>query len=405
MVSDEARRVLVVTGFWPTTTNSITGIFVVQQVAAFARKNCRVTVMVCRTVGRRSGRTLNGAELGLPSDLVSVVRVGIPRIPDKLSGLSGAVWINSVMAGILISRTIRRHALHLGAFDLGVAHGVRYAGLSTPWWSRYVSGGVVIVLHGVDPFIRRSPDSVVLRRIFKSTGHNALKVVLVGSPLCSYAELLGVPNSRMVVIPNGTDLPKIEAVAESQNEVGAIRRVASVSNLVEIKGIDLNLRALAEVSRRRPDISWRYRVIGEGPEVGRLRSLCRDLGIARYVSFVGRLPYSDTMEEIARCDVFSLPSWGEAFGIVYLEAMARMRPVIGCKENGAADIITSGSDGLLVPPKDVDALAAALELLLDSPSVCRSMGLRARSTAERFSWDTNAQSMLSLFQEEACTRV
>jgi len=104
------------------------------------------------------------------------------------------------------------------------------------------------------------------------------------------------------------------------------------------------------------------------------------------------------MQAIADADIFALPSWGEAFGIVYLEAMARMRPVIGCLDNGAADIISDGVDGLLIPPHDEVALAQALGCLLSDPEQCRTMGTAGRQTAEQFTWHVNAAKMLELLR-------
>ena len=120
------------------------------------------------------------------------------------------------------------------------------------------------------------------------------------------------------------------------------------------------------------------------------------LGLSRRVTFLGRLSYEETMQEIAQADIFSMPSWAEAFGIVYLEAMARGRPAIGCVNNGAADIITDNEDGLLIGPRDVGALEAAIAHLLESPELCRRLGIAGRRTAERFSSDENARRMLAL---------
>ena len=99
------------------------------------------------------------------------------------------------------------------------------------------------------------------------------------------------------------------------------RRILSVSNLIRIKGVDDNLRALGSLYKRNPSIAWEYRIVGDGPCKQELEALSRSLGIAERVLFLGRIGYEETMAEIDACDIFSLPSWGEAFGIVYLEAM------------------------------------------------------------------------------------
>lgn len=76
--------------------------------------------------------------------------------------------------------------------------------------------------------------------------------------------------------------------------------------------------------------------------------------------------------------------------------MARIKPVIGCFENEAADIVTDGEDGLLRPPRSVEKLATALERLIGDPQRCKEMGRCAQRTAALYSWEKNAQRMIYL---------
>jgi glycosyltransferase involved in cell wall biosynthesis len=173
--------------------------------------------------------------------------------------------------------------------------------------------------------------------------------------------------------------------------------VLSVSNLDKLKGIDLNLKALAQVRREYPALDWEYQIIGDGAERKSLERLAKDLAIADRVIFRGRLSHADTLTEIANCDIFSLPSWGENFGIVYLEAMGRGRPVIGCRGWGAAEMVRDGIDGVLVEPRDQVSLQAALAKLLIDPNASKSLGMAAGDRARGFSWGQNVQRYLDLF--------
>lgn len=78
--------------------------------------------------------------------------------------------------------------------------------------------------------------------------------------------------------------------------------------------------------------------------------------------------------------------------------MGRGRPVIGCADWGAAEMVRDGEDGYLVTPRDVVSLRSAIESLLISPDKCRAMGAAARSQAEKFTWTKNAQEYLSVFR-------
>jgi glycosyltransferase involved in cell wall biosynthesis len=222
------------------------------------------------------------------------------------------------------------------------------------------------------------------------------RLTLVGRPLAAYAAGLGVPSERLSVVHNGTELPL--RWSADQRPRDAVRVVLSVCNLVPLKGIDLNLRAFAEIRLRSPHLAWRYRVVGDGPERSALVRLAGSLGLSDRVEFLGRLDYQATMAEMAACDIFCLPSWGDSFGVVYLEAMSRGRPVIGCLDWGAAEMVRDGIDGRLVKPKDEHSLATALGELLSDPSRCASMGEDARRRAGEFSWDANVRRHLGCFR-------
>ena len=102
---------------------------------------------------------------------------------------------------------------------------------------------------------------------------------------------------------------------------------------------------------------------------------------------------------MAACDIFTLPSWSEGFGVVYLEAMATGRPVIGCEGEGIEDLVEQGKTGLLVKPKCVDSLVEALDFLLSYPEEARAMGERARKLViENYTWGTNASKMIEVYR-------
>ena len=165
-----------------------------------------------------------------------------------------------------------------------------------------------------------------------------------------------------------------------------------IENERVIGGINLKLAQKAQV------LYWEYRIVGACSEYRALKRLSNELGVNSRVKFFGRLTYEQTMEEMAQCDVFSLPSRGEPFGKVYLEAMARGRPVIGCRGAGAEEMVKDGLEGLLVEPRDLKNLKAALLRLLSEPELCSRMGSMDRKSAEQFSCERNARHYLELFR-------
>jgi glycosyltransferase involved in cell wall biosynthesis len=113
-----------------------------------------------------------------------------------------------------------------------------------------------------------------------------------------------------------------------------------------------------------------------------LHALVAELGLEDAVIFAGRR--RDMPAVMHAIDVLLLPSWEEPFGRVVAEAMAAGRPVVATSVGGPADTITNGCDGLLVPPRDPTAWAAAIIRLLDDPAGARRIGERARESATRF---------------------
>ena len=172
----------------------------------------------------------------------------------------------------------------------------------------------------------------------------------------------------------------------------------SVSRLISTKGIELNLYALKRLLPRYNDLL--YLVVGDGPLRHDLERLTENLGLERYVEFLGQLPYQQVMKYMASCDIFVMPSWQETFGLVYIEAMAHAKPVIGVQGQGVDGIIEHGKTGLLVKPKDVDSLVEALDFLLSHPEEANAMGERARKLVlENYTWEKNAEKTIEVYRD------
>ena len=141
----------------------------------------------------------------------------------------------------------------------------------------------------------------------------------------------------------------------------------------QYKGTDALIRAVAQLRPTIPDI---YLVVaGTGDDLPRLRTLAHDLGIPESVKFLGGIPREEVAACYARCDIFALPSTGEGFGLVFLEAMAFAKPVLGVACGGVTDLIQDGVNGLLIPPHNLGQLVKALGTLLINPALRQEYGL------------------------------
>ena len=168
-----------------------------------------------------------------------------------------------------------------------------------------------------------------------------------------------------------------------------ILTVARLAASEQYKGHDIVLRALPRVLARVPDTT--YLIVGDGDDRPRLEAMARQLDVEAHVVFTGDV----TEAELAACyrasEVFVLPArtqlgdhpQGEGFGIVFLEAMAFGKPVIGPNYGAPVEIIRHGEHGLLVDPEDPEAVARALIQLLVAPDAARSMGRAASQWVAR----------------------
>ena len=284
-------------------------------------------------------------------------------------------------------------------FDVIQVHSAWPVGLSAPMVADALHCPFVVTMHiQDDPRLVTRPKGAAL---YKHMLHKASAVVAVGHPLERslrpwFSDGL---DGCLRVIPNGVNLKTIQEGTEKVVRKGsACKRIVSVGNLWPVKGIDVNLRALAGL--RRLGIAWEsYTVVGDGPERNRLERLTQELGIADRVNFKGRLTHQETLKEIVDADIFSLPSWQEAFGVVYLEAMACGKPVIGCWGQGAEDIIRHEIDGLLVKPRDVAELTTGLRRLLTDCGLAQSLGNAGVTRAGEFTWERNTEQYLNVYKK------
>jgi glycosyltransferase involved in cell wall biosynthesis len=228
----------------------------------------------------------------------------------------------------------------------------------------------------------------------------AASAVHVTSP--NEAEALatfGFQLTRIATIPNGLDnvvestspdpLPDIKALCGSQPLVLFFGRLSWV------KGLDRLLRAFARTT------VGRLAIVGTDFDnlASGLRALASELGIAQRFHLIPRTVLGTDKEAVfAAASAFILPSVSESFGNAALEAMQRGLPVIVTRGVGMSDVVEETGSGIVVEDT-VDALAAAMQRLLEEPGVCRAMGAWGRQhVAERYSWAAIAPRMEALYQ-------
>lgn len=138
------------------------------------------------------------------------------------------------------------------------------------------------------------------------------------------------------------------------------------------KGIEHLIRALTQLCSAVPDLH--LVAVGSGDDLSRLKQLAADSGLANRVHFLEALSRERLGACYAHAEIFALPSAGEGFGLVFLEAMAFAKPIVAAQAGGAIDLVEDGINGMLVPPNDVQGLVTAVTTLLSDGSLREKLG-------------------------------
>ena len=229
------------------------------------------------------------------------------------------------------------------------------------------SGAVDVIIRGYE------------RHVLPRTFRRADALIAVSRTSLAYQ----VPGARL--ISPGVDIEEFRPAGHPWGTT--VLYVGRLDRSSAWKGVEVLIRSFAAVHAARP--AARLRIVGSGDAVPEHRRHAHALGIADAVSFSGALRGSELRGAYARARVLVLPSLtdAESFGMTLVEAMATGRPVIGSAVGGIPDVVTEGETGLLVPPGDATALAAACTRLLDSDALCARLGAAGRRVAEtRYAW-------------------
>ncbi|HZG88030.1 glycosyltransferase family 4 protein [Paenibacillus sp.] len=260
------------------------------------------------------------------------------------------------------------------------------------WWTKLRLKGGYDVIHAHHPVAalvmkRQFPDTPVLMTVHSSFEKELIlngrikeggpeerfltslygeleaqvdRLMTVSEAFKSYMSSYVKHPERILVIPNGFDEKRFKPMAH-ENEVP---QLITMCRLVPAKGLDVLLRACAELKRR--GLPFMLHIIGDGPMREELEELARTLGVYDDIVFYGYMLHPE--EFMPFFDVFVLPSRAEAFGNVFAEAALCWLALIGTDVGGIKEQIDHGANGLLVPVDDVGALADALEQVVVDPA-------------------------------------
>jgi glycosyltransferase involved in cell wall biosynthesis len=386
------KNVAVVTPWFPNRPGDWAGAFVADSALAVSRAGWRVGVVVVRPWwphwARRFAHEMVRGEISAAAfPLAAIKTVRVPAMPRAMlqrftNIVSDRLVVDAIarMAEEISADLIHVQTEGIAPIAARVAHRLRLP--------------FVVTLHGINTDPRYLQDSYQTRRLRPALA-SAECIILVGEPLREFFSSYIGSDANFQVVPNGIDLPPRRLARTAAN---GIWRLVSVANLHEGKGVDLTLQALARLQRDGVS-NWTYRVIGEGREKAALLKFTAESGLADKVTFIGSVRHAEIFDQLVNADVFVLPSYREAFGIVYLEAMAAGLLTIGVAGQGPSQFIRNGENGVLVPPRDVDALVVALHNILtgDRERWCEIARKGRESVQSSYVWDNHARRLIDVY--------
>jgi D-inositol-3-phosphate glycosyltransferase len=290
---------------------------------------------------------------------------------------------------------------HFWMSGMASLHAVRSLARSVPLIQTFHALGSVKRRHqgraDTSPLQRSATERVLAR--------NVDRIVATCTDEVHELVALGADPARVRVVPCGVD-PLFRPTGPVAPRRPGVPRVVVVSRLVPRKGVDDAIRAVAAL----PGVEL---VVAGGPaaphhrqdpEVHRLQWVATDAGAGERVTFTGGLPRGEVAALMRSADVVVCSPWYEPFGIVPVEAMACGVPVVGTAVGGLLDTIVDGRTGVLVPPRDPEAIRRSLATLLGDRAWRARMGRAAAARVEqRYRWDRVARETLAIYDDSAAS--
>ena len=245
-------------------------------------------------------------------------------------------------------------------------------------------------------YFSRSLERLAYLGVERALAPLASRVVCVCEAEAQLARSIG-SRERVRVIHNGIARPgdgEADARLLQLSRGGPV--IGALTLLRPGKGLETLIEAAPLVLASHPEA--RVAIVGQGPDLAKLRAQAVALGVAEAIHFLG--PTEEPLPSLRAMDVFVHPSWAESFPYVILEAMSVSLPIVASDVGGIGEAVVDGDSGLLVPPRDERALARALVAVLDDRARGRRLGERARSRVElRFTRAEMVERLAGVYEE------
>ena len=276
-------------------------------------------------------------------------------------------------------------------FDIVHAHMLPRDGHAGMLVAKALDVPLALTVHGTDIFHYFIPGKMPWTRN-RMIAREADALMAVSSLLMSRVAPYRGERRISRIVPNGVDLSLVPDVTRN-----VPRTVISVGTLKARKCMDRTLEAFARLAQEYSDAT--LTIVGIGEMEGQLKARIAELGLEKRVELTGGLPHEQVLERMAESDLFILPSWGEGYGIVYIEAMAAGCISVGAVGEGIEDTIADGENGFLVPAGDVDAIEHVMRNVFQNREAYDELRQKGQRDAKALTWARNAETVEAIYRE------
>ena len=240
---------------------------------------------------------------------------------------------------------------------------------------------------------------IFLKSIFRKIFTKADYIQVISNYLADWARDMGT-KAPIEVVPNGVDLNKIKSkISNLKASIKNAKVIITTSRLVYKNGIDVLIKAAAELKTLIPDSLFVIQILGGGPEDKKMKELAKELKVNNVVQFIGHIEPENIYDYLAEADIFVRPSRSEGLGSSFLEAMGAGLPVIGTPVGGIVDFLKDGETGLFSRVGDAQDLAEKIKLLMTDEDLAKRISENGRRLVlEKYDWDDIAQKMKEIFK-------
>ncbi|HUQ80919.1 MAG TPA: glycosyltransferase [Gemmatimonadaceae bacterium] len=283
-------------------------------------------------------------------------------------GATGAEPVTLRTRMQFLARLARLQSLHRVNWMLFTHVGIARAQLRVPkaWRRPYA-----VMLHGIESWDHAlEPERLAAMREARLriaiSAHTARRVA------AAHPSLPPIDTCLLALLPDEEHPDRVPGDVRVDFGPHAVVIVGRMSSAERYKGHDQLILAWPRVLAEVPDAT--LVMVGRGDDVQRLHEKAAAIGVSRSVHFTGFLPDAAVRAVLRHAAVFAMPSRGEGFGLVYLQAMRAGVPCLGSRDDAAGDVIIDGETGLLVPHQDPEAIAGAVARLLTDDGMRRRFG-------------------------------